>query len=155
MELANSITAADVKDWLAIATLVYDRTTKDISTHKELRNVVVQAAATRISDRKPFLQHEDTEVLIRSVPDLAADLLIASTRIMARESGEYVFMCEFCHFSHIGSRDCPMAMLGGPTQACPHCGHTEEGLAKKRFPKTQVVLGVPCHACHGSHSVQA
>ncbi|OAF98554.1 uncharacterized protein CC84DRAFT_1191749 [Paraphaeosphaeria sporulosa] len=84
----DTVNAVESNDWFAVAALIYDHTTPDLSAHKELRGLVVAAVADRPDVLKEILQLESTAGFLRSNADLATDLLLSRKRELEDEHKE-------------------------------------------------------------------
>ena len=71
--LASCIGAAEVQDWVVIATLVYNCTTRELPGHAELRDLVVRAVPGHPDILESFFRNEGVEDLLRSTADLGTE----------------------------------------------------------------------------------
>ena len=151
---ANTVKTVESNDWAAVAALVYDHTTTEAPVHVQLRNLTVAAVTGRPSVLKSILGTEGTEELLRSSADLATDLLLGGLhRPKVVDVSEHVFMCDHCHYAHVGSKTCSNAaytdLLGGK---CSQCGARDGTISKRYVHKVDVWSAFACPSCDGIHT---
>jgi hypothetical protein len=154
---ADTVNAVESNDWFAVAALIYDRTTTDLSAHKELRGLVVTAVADRPVVFKEILQLKSTAGFLRSNADLATDLLLSGPYISKiGDVAKYIFTCGKCQYAHAGSRNC--AYLASQNifhgRSYPQCG-SQTGVTSKRHSYKVVLVGAfSCPSCDGIHTTE-
>jgi hypothetical protein len=154
---AKTVNAVDGNDWIAIAGLVYDHTTKELSAHAEIRSLTIAAVSNRPAVLYSILQLERTVELLRSDADLATDLLMSTTHEPKLEDvAKHVITCDSCHYAHIGPSDCsslppPDSLFGAII--CPQC-RSYHGVTVTRTIRVNMMLAFPCPSCDGYHTLQ-
>ncbi|CAO2656526.1 Nn.00g053290.m01.CDS01 [Neocucurbitaria sp. VM-36] len=153
---AKSVMFVEGDDWGDIAATIYDHTTTEIPAHVELRGLVVAAVASRPSVLKTILRNESIGELLRSNADLATDLLLDGVdRPKAENISEQIFLCDNCHYAHVGSRDCLYILSEGSLGfggVCPRCKKESGRISKRYTHSVNVYLATYCHACGGIHT---
>jgi hypothetical protein len=149
----NTVEIVKSDEWTAVAALVYNHTTTEVSAHVELRNSVVAAVAGRPTVSKTIYQNKGFEELLRSTTDLATDLLLYGLPgSQENEALKQISRCASCGYTHLGSRDCPNVMSGyARGRSCPQCSRTPKK-SKKGLCKPDVFETFACVSCKGFHT---
>ncbi|KAJ6199969.1 hypothetical protein J3E72DRAFT_238593 [Bipolaris maydis] len=151
---ANTVKAVESDDWAVIADFTYDNTSTEVLAHVELRGLVVAAVAGRHSVLTSTIRNESIVELLRSSADLATDLLLGGLGPKAKDGSEHIFLCDYCHYVHAGSRNCSNVVFGGSILGgCPQCGHPSGTTSKRYTHRVRVVSAFSCPFCDGIHTV--
>jgi hypothetical protein len=151
---ANTVMTVDPSDWAVTAAFVYDYTTTVPPAHVELRKSVIAAIAGRHCVLKATLREERVLDVLRSNADLATDLLLGGRHGPKAEGvSEHHFICDHCHYSHTGSRDCPNITSVSKTgkAVCPKC-RKKTGNPIHHTPMVNIYSAISCASCDGSHT---
>ncbi|KAK7183848.1 uncharacterized protein CC84DRAFT_1089157 [Paraphaeosphaeria sporulosa] len=153
---AKQVPSVKSDDWIDIAALIYDYTTLELTTHSELRSLVINSVLSRPDMLTTILEKDTMVDILRSNADLATDLLLA--RPKTRDTSEHLFMCDKCQYVHAGPRDCAYIESrngAGMGRACPNCGVKDHGpLSKRYYHKVFLAQGFPCSSCGGTHTTE-
>ncbi|KAK7178268.1 BTB/POZ domain-containing protein [Paraphaeosphaeria sporulosa] len=155
---SETIEAVKSDDWAVIAAFIYDYTTMEAPAHVEIRNLVALAVSGRRSVLKTTLMNESVIDLLRSNADLATDLLLGWRHgLTAKGIIDYHFICEHCHYSHVGPRNCPniLPVDGSGTRDGPQCGKGNGNQARHtRWVNISMRPAFSCSLCDGCHTLK-
>jgi hypothetical protein len=151
----KSVQAMESDEWRLIAAFVYDFTTTEASAHREIRNIVITAVASRCYMLRSTLQNETVVDLLRSNADLATDLLLGRRYgSMANDVGEYHFTCDYCRYNHSGPQNCPnvSSVDANGARVCPNCLKGSGSKVAHYTRKVELHPSVSCTLCDGFHT---
>lgn len=141
-QFGEAIKTAETEDWVLAATVVYEHTTSEASSHMELRELVAAAAAGWTEAK---LRAEIVLEILRSNAHLATDVALATFK--APVQFDIVMRCAYCKFSHFGSDKCPNTpSIYRYGWTCPSCKQSND---LNRFAGGKYE---PCGHCPGKIS---
>jgi hypothetical protein len=156
--LTDTIHAIESEDWVAVAAVIYNHTTTELPSHKELRSLVVAAVVNRPVVLDSILELESTAELLRSNADLATDLLLSgllSRRV--QDAAMHMFVCDKCHYAHAGARDCTNVTFQSDVlrgTVCPVCRNYSGVISKRLYHKIDLHQAFSCPCCQGIHTLK-
>jgi hypothetical protein len=153
---ADTVNAVESEDWVTVAALIYDHTTTESPAHEELRGLVVAAVANRPVVLHSILQLESTAGLLRSTADLATDLLLSGLLTpKVEEVAKHIFICDKCHYVHVGSSDCSNVSARSSLFSgikCAQCGNSTGAMSKRFMHRVDLTRAYSCPSCDGFHT---
>jgi hypothetical protein len=158
---ASAVMFAGSNEWADIATLIYEYATTDVPDHVELRSLLVAAVPRQSAASTLFFRNENIVKLLRSNADLGADVLLSRIqRIDPSDPGDRIFLCDRCHYGHVGSPDCStlksrnidLGGMFGSKNVCPECGEQDGVVVKRHTCRVMDCQTFPCASCGGVHT---
>jgi hypothetical protein len=157
LSFVKTVQTVGSDEWRGIAAFIYDFTTTESPAHLQIRNIVINTVTTRSPVLKSTLQNNGVVELLRSNADLATDLLLGRRHgSTANDASEYLCVCDHCHYSHFGPRDCPnvSSVDGSGVRLCPKCGKGSSGKTTYVSRRVDLYQAYSCGFCDGFHTVK-
>jgi hypothetical protein len=151
----ESVQAVESNEWRVIAAFVYDFTTMEALAHREIRNVVITAVASRCYMLRSTLKNETVVNLLGSNADLATDLLLGRRYgFLANNVGEYNFTCDYCRYNHSGLKNCPnvSSVNANGARVCPNCLNGSGSKVAHYTSSVELYPSFCCTLCDGFHT---